>query len=112
MTDRPMTIGTPKEGTFEAMLRTAEELDTPDGYKAELIRGKVVVSSWSKLRYLRPMRMLRSHLESHAPERHIVETSPFLFSGTLRGTPVPLGVREESHLKIGVTRTGARGLRC
>ncbi|MBT2405693.1 Uma2 family endonuclease [Streptomyces sp. ISL-87] len=64
---------------FDDLLRTVEELDTPAGFKAELIRGKIVVSPWSKLRFLRPMRSLRRQLEDHAPAGHIVETSPFLF---------------------------------
>ncbi|MBA4861295.1 Uma2 family endonuclease [Streptomyces sp. PSKA54] len=80
MIERPKTIEGPTPGDFEDMLRTVEELDTPDGYKAELIRGKIVVSPWSKLRYLRPMRKLRQQLEAHAPEGHITETSPFLFT--------------------------------
>ncbi|MBT2478100.1 Uma2 family endonuclease [Streptomyces sp. ISL-94] len=65
--------------TFESLLRTVEEMNTPDGFKAELIRGKIVVSPWSKLRYVRPMRALRRQLEANAPDGHIVETSPFLF---------------------------------
>ncbi|WP_369234072.1 Uma2 family endonuclease [Streptomyces sp. R21] len=81
MTERPMAIeATTTTGAFEDMLRTVEELDTPDGYKAELIRGKIVVSPWSKLRYLRPMRSLRKQVESHAPEGTVTETSPFLFT--------------------------------
>ncbi|WP_438296576.1 Uma2 family endonuclease [Streptomyces sp. HUAS TT7] len=85
MTDRPTAIDaeadadTVQNVTFEELLRTVEELNTPDGYKAELIRGKIVVSPWSKLRYLRPMRLLRSQLEAHAPKAHIADTSPFLF---------------------------------
>ncbi|MEU9283381.1 Uma2 family endonuclease [Streptomyces sp. NPDC048275] len=79
MTERPTAIDGPPAGAFEDMLRIVEELDTPDGYKAELIRGKIVVSPWSKLRYLRPMRRLRSQVEAHAPEGHVAETSPFLF---------------------------------
>ncbi|MFP3988244.1 Uma2 family endonuclease [Streptomyces sp. E11-3] len=75
-----MTIDTPEEGTFEAMLRTVEELDTPDGYKAELIRGKIVVSPRSKLRDKRPMKLLRQRLEPHAPKGHDVDVAPFLFS--------------------------------
>ncbi|MBT2545086.1 Uma2 family endonuclease [Streptomyces sp. ISL-44] len=65
---------------FDDLLRTVEELDTPDGFKAELIRGKIVVSPWSKLRYLRPMRALRRQLEEYAPEGHIADSTPFLFS--------------------------------
>ncbi|MFG2030638.1 Uma2 family endonuclease [Streptomyces sp. NPDC048825] len=80
MTERPAAIEGIAPGAFEDMLRTVEELDTPDGYKAELIRGKIVVSPWSKLRYLRPMRRLRRQVEAHAPEGHVAETSPFLFA--------------------------------
>lgn len=73
MTERPTAIdGTPAEASeaFEDMLRIVEELDTPDGYKAELIRGKIVVSPWSKLRYKKAMKSLRLQLEPHAPEGH------------------------------------------
>jgi Uma2 family endonuclease len=83
MTERPAAIEGPAveaSEEFEDLLRIIEELDTPDGYKAELIRGKIVVSPWSKLRYLRPMRKLRTQIEAHAPEGHVVETSPFLFA--------------------------------
>ncbi|WP_369233800.1 Uma2 family endonuclease [Streptomyces sp. R21] len=79
MSERPTAIDAPPSGAFEDMLRIVEELDTPDGYKAELIRGKIVVSPWSKLRYLRPMRRLRTQVEAHAPQGHVTETSPFLF---------------------------------
>jgi len=79
MSEHPTAIDAPPTGAFGDMLRIVEELDTPEGYKAELIRGKIVVSPWSKLRYLRPMRKLRRQVEAHAPEGHVVETSPFLF---------------------------------
>ncbi len=79
MIERPASIDASPSGDFESQLRIVEELDTPDGYKAELIRGKIVVSPWSKLRYLHPMRSLRQQLEAHAPEGQIAETSPFLF---------------------------------
>ncbi|WP_245239401.1 Uma2 family endonuclease [Streptomyces sp. MZ04] len=80
------------------MLRIVEELDTPDGYKAELIRGKIVVSPWSKLRYLRPMRRLRKQVEEHAPEGHVAETSPFLFTfpASARGFGPDLFVADEA----------------
>ncbi|WP_262704137.1 MULTISPECIES: Uma2 family endonuclease [Streptomyces] len=87
--ERPMTTEStpaaeqPREEPlkgFEELLRATEELDTPDGYKAELIRGKIVVSPWSRLPYLWPMRELRLRLEPHAPKGHIAETSPFLFT--------------------------------
>ncbi|WP_240138174.1 Uma2 family endonuclease [Streptomyces sp. MUM 178J] len=84
MVERPTSIDAGDaggfEGDFERDLRTVEEMDTPAGYKAELIRGKIVVSPWSKLRYKMPMRLLRKQLEGHVPEGHDADTSPFLFS--------------------------------
>ncbi|MFE0135936.1 Uma2 family endonuclease [Streptomyces sp. NPDC059037] len=81
MIERPAgAIDGPPEESFVDMLRIVEELDTPDGYKAELIRGKIVVSPWSKLRYKKPMKLLRRQLEPHAPEGHDVDVAPFLFS--------------------------------
>ncbi|MFD3757373.1 Uma2 family endonuclease [Streptomyces sp. NPDC058622] len=81
MTERatPMDTTPSAPPTFESLLRTVEEMNTPDGFRAELIRGKIVVSPWSKLRYVRPMRALRRQLEAEAPDGHIVETSPVLF---------------------------------
>lgn len=98
MTERPTAIDAPADGSFEDMLRIVEEMDTPVGYKAELIRGKIVVSLWSKLRYLRPMRRLRGQVEAHAPEGHVTETSPFLFRfpGSERGFGPDLFVADEA----------------
>ncbi|MFE5537767.1 Uma2 family endonuclease [Streptomyces sp. NPDC056492] len=79
MIERATPIEQAAPPTFERLLRTVEEMDTPDGYKAELIRGKIVVSPWSRLRYLRRMRQLRDQLQAHAPTGHIAEIAPFLF---------------------------------
>ncbi|MFD3676325.1 Uma2 family endonuclease [Streptomyces sp. NPDC058613] len=54
-------------------------MNTPDGFRAELIRGKIVVSPWSKLRYYRRMRALREQLQNHAPDGHVADVAPFLF---------------------------------
>ncbi|MFE2170557.1 Uma2 family endonuclease [Streptomyces sp. NPDC059447] len=79
MTERATPIEQTAPPTFETLLRTVEEMDTPDGFKAELIRGKIVVSPWSMRRYYRPMRALRKQLEAHAPEGHVADVAPFLF---------------------------------
>ncbi|MFG2979656.1 Uma2 family endonuclease [Streptomyces sp. NPDC048258] len=79
MIERATPIGQAAPPTFETLLRTVEEMDTPDGFKAELIRGKIIVSPWSRLRYYRPMRALREQLEAHAPEGHVADIAPFLF---------------------------------
>ncbi|MGW1496495.1 Uma2 family endonuclease [Streptomyces sp. NPDC002402] len=78
--ERPTPIDAPPSGDFENLLRTVEELATPDGYKAELIRGKIVVSPWSELRCMKPMKLLRRQLGAHAPDGHSPDTAPFLFS--------------------------------
>ncbi|NXY97014.1 Uma2 family endonuclease [Streptomyces sp. BR123] len=79
MIERDNTIEAPSPPTFEDLLRTVEEMHTPDGFKAELIRGKIVVSPWSRLRYYVPMRALREQLGAHAPEGHVADIAPFLF---------------------------------
>lgn len=79
MIERATPIEQAAPPTFETLLRMVAEMDTPDGFKAELIRGKIIVSPFSSLRCLRSMRALREQLKVHAPEGHITETSPFLF---------------------------------
>jgi Uma2 family endonuclease len=98
MTERPTAIEAPEPGAFEDMLRIVEEMDTPVGYKAELIRGKIVVSPWSKLRYKKVMKSLRLQLEPHAPEGHDVDVAPFLFTfpGSGRGFGPDLHVADET----------------
>ena len=102
MTERPTAIDAaieaPATGSFEDMLRIVEEMDTPAGYKAELTRGKIVVSPWSKLRYKRAMKALRLQLEPHAPQGHDVDVAPFLFRfpGSQRGFGPALHVADEA----------------
>lgn len=79
MIERATPIEQAAPPTFETLLRTVAEMDTPDGYKAELIRGKIIVSPFSKLRYSRRMRLLREQLQAHVPEGQFADTSPFLF---------------------------------
>ncbi|MER6560947.1 Uma2 family endonuclease [Streptomyces sp. NPDC001027] len=98
MSERPRAMETSPSGSFEDMLGIVEGLDTPAGYKAELIRGKIVVSPWSKLRYKRVMKALRLQLEPHAPEGHDVDVAPFLFTfaGSERGYGPYLHVADET----------------
>ncbi|MFF3379933.1 Uma2 family endonuclease [Streptomyces sp. NPDC002680] len=102
MTERPTAIDAaidaPATGSFEEMLRIVEEMDTPVGYKAEVIRGKIVVSPWSKLRYKRVMKALRLQLEPHVPEGHDADVAPFLFRfpGFERGFGPGLHVADEA----------------
>ncbi|MGW6859642.1 Uma2 family endonuclease [Streptomyces xanthophaeus] len=65
---------------FEALLRTVEEMSLPAGFKAEITRGRTVVSPPHELRCLRPLRALRRQLEAGAPAGHVAETFPALFA--------------------------------
>ncbi|MFJ9657248.1 Uma2 family endonuclease [Streptomyces griseoflavus] len=78
MAERPTTTGTGPD-SFEGLLRTLDELDVPDGYKAEIIRGNIVVSPWSKGYYLDVMELVCEQLRQHVPEGHRVSYGPFLY---------------------------------
>ncbi|MFD7511711.1 Uma2 family endonuclease [Streptomyces sp. NPDC059853] len=67
-------------GEFEDLLRILQDLDTPDGCKAEIIKGAIVVTPWQRPYYFRAMESLRERLAPHAPEGHRVSSSPFLFA--------------------------------
>ncbi|MCI3278584.1 hypothetical protein [Streptomyces cylindrosporus] len=74
-----MISGTEPSGSFEELLDLLDELNVPDGYKAEIIRGSIVVSPWSKGYYVRVMRSVCSQLEPYLPEGHVIERAPVLF---------------------------------
>ncbi|MEU3097428.1 Uma2 family endonuclease [Streptomyces sp. NPDC006967] len=78
MAERPTTNGTEPD-SFGKLLRTLDELDVPDGYKAEIIRGNIVVSPWSKGYYHRVMRLVCRQLEPHLPAEHAIGCGPFLY---------------------------------
>ncbi|MGX1562444.1 Uma2 family endonuclease [Streptomyces sp. NPDC055506] len=79
MAERPVMSGTKSHSGFEELLSALDELNVPDGYKAEIVRGNIVVSPWSKGYYWRVMRLVCGQLEPHLPERHVIERSPFLY---------------------------------
>ncbi|MCZ7414095.1 MULTISPECIES: Uma2 family endonuclease [unclassified Streptomyces] len=65
---------------YEELLRAAEELDTPDGFEAEVIGGRIVVSPWSRPYFMRALRFMRQRLEENAPTGYLADVAPFLFS--------------------------------
>jgi hypothetical protein len=81
MLERPTTIEAPR-GTpqFEALCKTLLSMEVPDGYRAEIVGGNIVMSPWSRGYYLPVMRAIRSQLEPHARKEHIVDHAPFLFT--------------------------------
>ncbi|MET7291532.1 Uma2 family endonuclease [Streptomyces griseoloalbus] len=78
MAERPTTNGTEPD-SFEGLLDTLDELDVPDGYKAEIIRGNIVVSPWSQGYYLDVMELVCEQLRPYLPEEHRISSAPFLY---------------------------------
>ncbi|MFE9442849.1 Uma2 family endonuclease [Streptomyces sp. NPDC006602] len=78
MIERPTISGTEPHG-FEGLLDLLDELHVPDGYKAEIIRGNIVVSPWSKGYYTRVMKLVCKQLEPRLPAGHSIERTPQLF---------------------------------
>ncbi|MFI8090897.1 Uma2 family endonuclease [Streptomyces sp. NPDC086080] len=80
MAERPTINGTEPRGfDFEKMLDQLDELQLHDGYKAEIIRGNIVVSPWSKAFYLDVMELVCEQLRPHLPEEHRISYGPFLY---------------------------------
>lgn len=65
---------------FEAMCRTLLRMDVPDGYRAEIIGGNIVMSPWSKAYYYRAMESIREQLRPHIPDGETCDLAPFLFT--------------------------------
>ncbi|MEV6835841.1 Uma2 family endonuclease [Streptomyces sp. NPDC051133] len=77
MTERP-TRGGSEPVSFEWLVDALDELDMP-GFKAEVIRGSIVLSPWSRGYYARVMRLVCTQLARHLPEGHVIDTAPFLY---------------------------------
>ncbi|MFC3573717.1 Uma2 family endonuclease [Streptomyces yaanensis] len=87
MAERPVISGTKPRSGFEELLDLLDELHVPDGYKAEIIRGSIVLSPWSKGYYTPVMKSVCNQLEPYLPEGHVIERTPqlFVFPGVERG---------------------------
>ncbi|GAA0328133.1 Uma2 family endonuclease [Streptomyces blastmyceticus] len=72
---------TPDPGGFEGLCRVLEkiEMHLPDGYRSEIVRGRITVSPWSKGKYRPVLVNLVRQLEPHTPEGHLADRSPLLF---------------------------------
>ncbi|MEU1307929.1 Uma2 family endonuclease [Streptomyces cinnamoneus] len=77
---QPISDDEPKT-EFEQLchdLKQANE-DLPIGYRAEIIGGNIVMSPWSKGRYLSILNSLRRQLDAHVPSGHEAMTTPNLY---------------------------------
>ncbi|GAA2714912.1 MULTISPECIES: Uma2 family endonuclease [Streptomyces] len=77
---QPIDEAEPKT-EFEQLCHDLEQAndDLPVGYRAEIIGGNIVMSPWSKGRYLSTLRSLLKQLEPHAPAGHEALLSPNLY---------------------------------
>ncbi|MFK0158302.1 Uma2 family endonuclease [Streptomyces sp. NPDC090499] len=78
MTERPV-ISDGEPDSFEELLDVLDELELRDGFKAEIYRGKIVVSPWSKGYYHRVMEEVCEQLRPSLPEGHRLSIGPFLY---------------------------------
>lgn len=79
MTERPITISGTESPSFEGLLDALDELYVPDGYKAEIIKGNIVLSPWSKGYYADVMDLVCDQLRPHLPEGHRIGWGPLLY---------------------------------
>ncbi|MFG2733861.1 Uma2 family endonuclease [Streptomyces harbinensis] len=92
------SIGSRTPASFEELCRMVEEMEVPDGFRAEIIEGKIVVSPWSKGTYRPVMRSIVQQLSGHEPEGHVIDTGPhlFTFAGQGRAYGPDIHVSDES----------------
>ncbi|WP_329052261.1 Uma2 family endonuclease [Streptomyces violaceus] len=78
MAERP-TISGAESSSFQELLDILDELRLRDGFKAEIIRGKIVVSPWSQGYYHRVMELVCEQLRPHLLPGHRISCGPFLY---------------------------------
>lgn len=112
MAERPVISGTEPRSEFEELLDVLDELHVPDGYKAEIIRGSIILSPWSKGYYTRVMKLVCSRLEPYLPEGHIIERTPqlFVFPGVERAYGPDIHAAHEQTYETDNDRLDGEGL--
>jgi Uma2 family endonuclease len=81
MMERPQAISPPTDPpAFETLCGLLETMNVPEGYRAEIFGGNIVVSPWSRGSYRPVMRSIVRQLSGHEPEGHVVDVAPFLFA--------------------------------
>ncbi|GAA4002894.1 Uma2 family endonuclease [Streptomyces plumbiresistens] len=111
MIERP-TISSTEPHSFEAMLDDLDRLDVLDGYKAEIIRGSIVMSPWSKGYYTRVMNLVCKQLHGHLPDGHFISQAPnlFVFPGLGRAYGPDIHAAHERVLETSSNRLDGEAL--
>ncbi|MFD9320163.1 Uma2 family endonuclease [Streptomyces sp. NPDC060053] len=112
MAERPVISGTKPRSDFDELLDLLDELRVPDGYKAEIIKGSIVVSPWSKGYYTRVMKLVCNQLEQYLPEGHIIERAPhpFVFPGLERAYGPDIHAAHEQTYETSSSHLDGEGL--
>ncbi|WP_037680384.1 Uma2 family endonuclease [Streptomyces albus] len=79
MPERSGPIGNLASVSFDQLCQAVEELHPPDGRKAEVGGGRIVLAARPWACHWRALRSLRRQLQPHAPEGHDADSAPFLF---------------------------------
>ncbi|GAA0456843.1 Uma2 family endonuclease [Streptomyces stramineus] len=89
---------------FEQLCRDLELANDamPDGYRAEIIGGKIVMSPWSKGDYNDILDSLHDQLLPHVPQGHRARTTPnlFVFPRQARGYGPDLHVSDKAATRV------------
>ncbi|MGI5352313.1 Uma2 family endonuclease [Streptomyces sp. CA-250714] len=88
MLDRPTAIDSPEEPepnpalqpSFDSLFWTLLTMEVPEGFRAEIVGGNIVMSPWSKGYYLDVMDSLVEQLMPRLPKDQRVSYAPFLFA--------------------------------
>ncbi|MER5222261.1 Uma2 family endonuclease [Streptomyces flaveus] len=75
---RPTTRGADPKG-FAYLLDALDEMRVPDGYKAEVVEGNIVVSPWPPGYYTLVMERVCDQLRPHLPKDHRIANGPLLY---------------------------------
>ncbi|MEV7089611.1 Uma2 family endonuclease [Streptomyces sp. NPDC093085] len=107
---RTIDSGDPRR--FEELCTALDELNVPDGFKAEIIRGNIVVSPWSKAYYLDVMDLICDQLRPHLPDGHRISSAPalYVFPGVERGYGPDIHVADRRTRRTESRRLDGEGL--
>ncbi|MFF4751595.1 Uma2 family endonuclease [Streptomyces sp. NPDC002514] len=112
MAERPVIDDVEPRGGFEELLDLLDQLNVPDGYKAEIVRGNIVVSPWSKGYYEDLVQLVCDQLRPHLPEGHRISSSPYLyvFPGAERAYGPDIHVAHRRTFRTASNRLDGEGL--
>ncbi|MGW8849840.1 Uma2 family endonuclease [Streptomyces xiamenensis] len=110
--ERPTPMQPPAPSLFDVLCQTLEEMEVPEGYRAEITGGKIIMSPWSQGYYLDIVDSLVEQLRPHLPEGHRVSLAPclYVFPGMSRTFGPVLHVADAEATRIRSSRLPGHAL--